>query len=206
VIKILHVVDEFTRESLADLVVHSIDADATVACLDKVAGVRGRHPAFIRCDIGPELTANAVRDWCRFGGAGASYIDPGSPWQNPWVESYGSRMRDELLTIEQFDTLLEAQVLVPTGGPGTTPTVPTPPWGCSPPPSSLGTGGPTHPSSHSKWTDERGPVTPTDPQPMRSVRWSRLTERRLTLTRLRGTPSPRKRDKVRRQPPSRTAP
>ena len=112
VIKILHIVDEFTRESLADLVDHSIDADASVACLDKIVGHRGRYPTFIRCDNGPELTANALRDWCRFGGAGASYIEPGSPWQNPWVESYGSRMRDELLAIEQFDTLLEAQVLV----------------------------------------------------------------------------------------------
>ena len=112
VVKILHVVDEFTRESLADHVDHSIDADATVACLDKIVGQRGRHPEFIRCDNGPELTANALRDWCRFGGAGASYIEPGSPWENPWVESYGSRIRDELLAIEQFDTLLDAQVLV----------------------------------------------------------------------------------------------
>jgi transposase InsO family protein len=112
VIKILHVVDEFTRESLADLIDHSIDADATVACLDKIVDQRGRHPGFIRCDNGPELTANALRDWCRFGGCGTSYIEPGSPWENPWVESYGSRMRDELLAIEQFDTLLEAQVLI----------------------------------------------------------------------------------------------
>ena len=111
-LKILHVVDEFTRESLADVVAHSIDADATVAALDKVAGARGRAPDFVRCDNGPELTANALRDWCRFTGAGTSYIDPGSPWQNPWVESYGGRMRDELLAVEQFDTLLEAQVLV----------------------------------------------------------------------------------------------
>jgi putative transposase len=112
IIKILHVVDEFTRESLADVVAHSIDADATVACLDKIVGRRGTHPSFIRCDNGPELTANALRDWCRFSGTGTSYIEPGSPWQNPWVESYGGRMRDELLAIEQFDTLLEAQVLV----------------------------------------------------------------------------------------------
>ncbi len=112
VIKLLHVVDEFTRESLADVVEHTIDADATVAALDKIVGRRGTHPDFIRCDNGPELTANALRDWCRFGGAGTSYIDPGSPWQNPWVESYGSRVRDELLAIEQFDTLLEAQVLM----------------------------------------------------------------------------------------------
>jgi putative transposase len=112
VLKFLHVVDEYTRESLADLVGHSIDADATVACLDRIVAARGRHPAFIRCDNGPELTAHALRDWCRFGGAGASYIEPGAPWQNPWVESYGSRVRDELLAIEQFDSLLEAQVLM----------------------------------------------------------------------------------------------
>jgi len=66
----------------------------------------------VRCDNGPELTANALRDWCRFTGPGTSYIEPGSPWENPWVESYGSRMRDELLAIEQFASLLEAQVLV----------------------------------------------------------------------------------------------
>jgi putative transposase len=111
-LKILHVVDEYTRESLADVVAYSIDADATVAVLDKIVGARGTAPNFVRCDNGPELTANALRDWCRFSNTGTSYIDPGSPWQNPWVESYGSRMRDELLAIEQFDSLLEAQVLV----------------------------------------------------------------------------------------------
>ena len=60
-IKILHV-DEFTRESLADVVGRSIDADATVAVLDKIALERGGLPAFIRCDNGPELTANALRN------------------------------------------------------------------------------------------------------------------------------------------------
>jgi putative transposase len=111
-IKILYVVDEFTRESLADVADNSIDADATVACLDRIVGACGRHPEFIRCDNGPELTANALGDWCRFGGAGVAYIEPASLWENPWVESYDSPMRDELLAIEQFDTLLEAQVLV----------------------------------------------------------------------------------------------
>ncbi len=110
-LKLLHITDEFTRESLSDLVAYSIDADRTVDVLDRLVDQRGA-PAFIRCDNGPELTANALRDWCRFTGAGTSYIGPGSPWQNPWVESYGSRVRDELLSIEQFDTLLEAQVLV----------------------------------------------------------------------------------------------
>jgi hypothetical protein len=75
-IKILHVVDEFTRESLADLVEHSIDADATVACLDKIAGPRGRHPAFIRCDNGPELT----RTRC---GTGAASPAPASATSSP---------------------------------------------------------------------------------------------------------------------------
>ena len=111
-LKILHITDEFTRESLCDLVEHSIDADATVEALDGLVARRGGPPVFIRMDNGPELTAHALRDWCRFAGTGTSYIDPGSPWQNPWVESYGSRMRDELLAVEQFDTLLEAKVLV----------------------------------------------------------------------------------------------
>lgn len=110
-IKILHVVDEHTRESLADVVAWSIDADATVEVLDQIVAQRGCHPGFVRCDNGPELTANALRDWCRFAGTGTAYIDPGAPWQNPWVESYGSRMRDELLAINTFDTLLEARVL-----------------------------------------------------------------------------------------------
>jgi putative transposase len=111
-LKILHVVDEFTRESLADVVAYHIDADATVAALDKIAAARGCFPTFVRCGNGPELTANALRDWCRFSGTGTSYIEPGSPWQNPWAESCAGRMRDELLATEEFDTLLEAQVLV----------------------------------------------------------------------------------------------
>ena len=110
--KICHVLDEFTRESLADLVDYNIDADATVACLDNIASARGHSPEFVRCNNEPELTANALRDWCRFTCTKTSYIDPGSPWQNPWVESYGGRIREELLAIEQFDSLLEAQVLV----------------------------------------------------------------------------------------------
>ena len=110
-LKILHVVDEYTRESLSDLVAYSIGADATVAVLDKIAATRG-CPQYLRCDNGPELAACALRDWRRFTAVQTSYIEPGSPWQNPWVESYGSWIRDELLPIEQFDTLLQAQVLV----------------------------------------------------------------------------------------------
>ncbi|MDP8929962.1 MAG: IS3 family transposase [Actinomycetota bacterium] len=111
-LKLLNVVDEHTREALAIVVNRRIDADATVATLDWLLAQRGTAPSFIRCDNGPELTANALRDWCRFSGTGASYIEPGSPWENPYVESFGSRLRDELLSVEQFDTLLEAQVLI----------------------------------------------------------------------------------------------
>ena len=158
-VKILHITDEFTRESLSDLVAYSIDADTTVAELDRIVDQRGCRPTSIRMDNGPELTAHALRDWCRFTGAGTSYIDPGSPWQNPWVESYGSRMRDELLAIEQFDSLLEAQSLSPTGKRSTTPTVPTRRSACSRRSSSLGGGPPTSYSSRSGWTDQWGPVT-----------------------------------------------
>jgi putative transposase len=111
-LKLLNVVDEHTREALAIVVERRIDADATVGVLDQLMANRGRPPRFIRCDNGPELTANALRDWCRFNQAGTSYIEPGSPWQNPYVESFGGRLRDELLTVEAFNTLLEAQVLV----------------------------------------------------------------------------------------------
>ena len=156
-LKVLHVVDEYTRESLSGLVAYSIDADATVAALDKIAATRG-FPEFIRCDNGPELTANALRAWCRFTSTGTSHIDPGSPWQNPWVESYGARMRDELLAIEQFDTLLEAQVLSPAGARSTTTTARIPPSECAPRPSSPEPAGPTCPSSHNGWTCNRGPV------------------------------------------------
>ena len=142
-IKILHVTDEFTRESLSDLVAYSIDADATVAALDRARRPSGAPvPQFIRCDNGPELTAYALRDWCRFTGAGTSYIDPGSPWQNPWVESYGSRMRDELLAIEQFDSSSKPRFLSPTGKRSTTPTDHTRRSACSRRSSSPSGGGP----------------------------------------------------------------
>ena len=111
-VKLLNVVDEHTREALTITVARRIDADATVAVLDRLVAERGTAPRCIRCDNGPELTANALRDWCRFNQAGTSYIEPGSPWQNPYVESFGGRLRDELLAVEACTSLLEAQVLV----------------------------------------------------------------------------------------------
>jgi putative transposase len=93
ILKLLNIVDEHTREALAIQVDRRIDADATVKVLDHLVAERGTTPGFIRCDNRPELTANALRDWCRFTGAGTSYIEPGSPWQNPYVESFGGRLR-----------------------------------------------------------------------------------------------------------------
>jgi putative transposase len=112
ILKLLNVVDEHTREALTIEVNRRIDADATVAVLDRLVAERQTAPRFIRCDNGPELTANALHDWCRFNQAGTSYIEPGSPWQNPYVESFGGRLRDELLAVEAFSSLLEARVLV----------------------------------------------------------------------------------------------
>jgi putative transposase len=82
-LKLLHIVDEFTREALAIECHRRIDADHTVKVLDRLVARRGTAPGFIRCDNGPEMTANALRDWCRFSRAGSAYIEPGSPWQNP---------------------------------------------------------------------------------------------------------------------------
>jgi putative transposase len=110
-IKLLNVVDEFTRECLAIVVDRSITADKVVATLDRLSLERGA-PAFVRFDNGPEFVAHAVDDWCRFNGTGSLFIDPGSPWQNPFIESFNSRLRDEYLNGLQFDSFLEARVLL----------------------------------------------------------------------------------------------
>lgn len=110
-IKLLNIVDEYTRECPAIVVDRSIDADRVVATLDRLSVTRGT-PAFVRFDNGPEFIAQAVADWCRFNSVGSIFIDPGSPWQNAWIESFNSRLRDEFLNGWQFDSLLEAQVLI----------------------------------------------------------------------------------------------
>jgi len=110
-LKLLHVVDEHTREALAIRVARSIDADHAVRVLDQIVHERGA-PELVRMDNGPEMTANAVGDWCRLGGSGRSFIEPGSPWQNPFVESFGSRVRDEVLSVEAFDSVLEARTVI----------------------------------------------------------------------------------------------
>ena len=109
-LKLLHVVDEFTREALAIECHRRIDSDHTVDVLERLVGERGTAPAFVRCDNGPEMTANALRDWCRFSRAGSAYIDPGSPWQNAYVESFGGR--------DPRRAARRGAVLLPGRGPG----------------------------------------------------------------------------------------
>lgn len=69
-------------------------------------------PAFIRSDNGPEFVAQAVRDWIAAVGSQTAYIEPGSPWENGYCESFNGRFRDELLNGEIFYTLREAQILI----------------------------------------------------------------------------------------------
>ena len=93
------------------LVERSIDAEETVATLERLVAERGA-PEHLSMDNGSELTAHALQDWCRFSKTGTAYIDPGSPWQNPYVESFHSRVRDELLDVEEFSCLAEAKVVI----------------------------------------------------------------------------------------------
>lgn len=110
VLKILTVTDEFTKTAVAIEVERSITGDDLVRVLDRLVAVHG-HPVFIRMDNGPEMTCHAIADWCRFSATGSVFIEPGSPWQNAFVESFNGKLRDELLTIELFHSLLEAKVM-----------------------------------------------------------------------------------------------
>ena len=110
-LKILNVTDEFTREALACVPARSIDAKATVAVLAGLTADRGA-PRYVRCDNGPEFVGHALKRWCRSSGARTSFIEPGAPWQNAFVESFNGRMREELLNLEVFDSLVEAAVLI----------------------------------------------------------------------------------------------
>jgi len=109
-LRLLNIVDEFTREALAMCVDRSITAEQTVGVLEHLVAARGA-PENIRCDNGPEVTANALRDWCTSATVTTSYIEPGAPWQNPFAESFNARVRDELLNLEDFSCLAEARVL-----------------------------------------------------------------------------------------------
>jgi transposase InsO family protein len=110
-LKLANIVDEYTREALAMRVGRRCTADQLTDELDRLVAIYGA-PTSLRCDNGPELIAWALRDWCRLSRVGINYIEPGSPWENPYVESFNSRVRDELLNIEEFGSLLEAEIVV----------------------------------------------------------------------------------------------
>ena len=109
--RILTITDEHTREALATPTARRLGADDTVRALEHVACLRGHAPRYIRCDNGPELVSQALHDWCRFNATTTAYIEPGAPWQNPYAESFNGHLRRELLDIESFNTLHEAQLL-----------------------------------------------------------------------------------------------
>ena len=110
-LKIANMVDEFTHEGIAGHVAYSIDAEKLVNMLEGIVAERG-VPTYLRCDNGPEFISHALARWCRKRRMRIEFIEPGSPWQNGFCESYNGRMREELLNLEIIENALEAQVLV----------------------------------------------------------------------------------------------
>jgi len=109
--KILNIIDEYTRECLATLVARKITADDVIDQLFQLFIFRG-IPEYIRSDNGPEFTAEAVRKWLNRLSVKTLFIEPGSPWENGYIESFNGKMRDELLDREIFTTLEEARILI----------------------------------------------------------------------------------------------
>jgi len=110
-LKMLTVLDEFTRECLGLLVERSITAAGVVGFLEVLMLQRG-VPENVRSDNGPEFVAAAVQQWASREGIALNYIEPGSPWENGHVESFHDKFRDGCLNREVFGNLLEAKVLV----------------------------------------------------------------------------------------------
>ncbi len=111
VFKILNIIDEYTREYLAAVVKRKITSQEVIDKLFDLLILRG-IPEHIRSDNGPEFTAKVVRKWLYGIGVKTAYIEPGSPWENGYIESFNGKMRDELLNREIFTRLIEAQVLI----------------------------------------------------------------------------------------------
>ena len=109
--KILNIIDEYTRECLATLVDRKIKADDVINQLFNLFVFRS-IPEHIRSDNGPEFTARAIRQWLAKLGVKTLFIEPGSPWENGYIESFNGKLRDELLNREIFTTLTEARVLI----------------------------------------------------------------------------------------------
>ena len=111
VLKLMVVIDEFTRRCLA---IHVARRIRSKEALEVFADLMVEHgvPEHIRSDNGPEMVAEDLRDWLGHMGAKTAYIEPGSPWENGYCESFNARLRDELLNGEIFYTLREAQVII----------------------------------------------------------------------------------------------
>lgn len=110
-LKILSLIDEYTRECIALEVSRRFTGDDLVDLLVDVFSIRG-VPEFIRSDNGPEFISRRVREFLERIDVGTSFIQPGSPWENGYVESFHSRFRDECLSCEEFTTLHEAQEII----------------------------------------------------------------------------------------------
>ena len=109
--RMLNVIDEFTRECLAIRVGRKLNSVDVVDLLSDLFILRG-VPGHVRSDNGPEFIAKAVRAWIAAVGATTAYIEPGSPWENGYCESFNSKLRDELLDGEVFYSLAEAKVVI----------------------------------------------------------------------------------------------
>lgn len=111
VFRTLNVIDEHTKEALAIRVNRKLNSADVIDVLTDLFILRG-PPAFIRSDNGAEFVAKNVREWIAAVGAKTAYIEPGSPWENGYCESFNARFRDELLNGEIFYTLKEAQIVI----------------------------------------------------------------------------------------------
>lgn len=109
--RMLTVIDEYSRRCLAVKVDRKLNSQSVLECLAELFVQHG-PPNHIRSDNGPELTATAVREWLGRVGVKTLFIEPGSPWENGYNESFNSKLRDELLNQEIFYTLQEARVLI----------------------------------------------------------------------------------------------
>lgn len=109
--RMLNVIDEYTRECLAIRVERKLKAYDVIEVLADLFIERGA-PDYIRSDNGSEFTAAIIRGWLKRLGVKTLYIEPGSPWENGYIESFNGKLRDELLNGEVFDTLLEARVII----------------------------------------------------------------------------------------------
>ncbi|GLK80097.1 insertion element protein [Methylopila turkensis] len=107
----LNVIDEFTRECLTIRIGRRLRSTDVIDVLSDLLILRGA-PGHIRSDNGPEFVAKAVREWIAAVGSRTAFIEPGSPWENGYCESFNARLRDELLSGEIFYSLAEAKAVI----------------------------------------------------------------------------------------------